>query len=288
MAKSRLVSINPKEVQVGEPLPFAIYDRAGNHMLAAGEAITSQKQLDWLIESGLMASLEVTEQEPPISIAESAFGKLQLVPGIPMQLEQAGTPPRRVACHLVGYEPGIGILVAVNRRVSPFLESEGIAVRLAHGNSIILFQSKVLRPALPGLPMLVIQFPEQVRIQQFRRHTRLDTGLDARFTNQSLGHAQTTACQIMDISAGGARILAPAQAAEEGHVLQLDLQLPGKSAQQLTASVLSAKPQDSNQTEFKCAFTGLAPNDRILIEHFVLTESAAHRCPQPGATQTHP
>jgi c-di-GMP-binding flagellar brake protein YcgR len=275
MATSRLISINPKEVHLGLSLPFALYDRTGKQLLPAGETITSQKQIDWLIETGLMASIEVAEQDPAIPTIDGAFTRLQLVPGIPMQIEQPGETPRRVACKLVGYDPAIGIFVSVHRKTIPFGDSEPIGVRLAHNNLIVLFQSKVIRPALPGMPVLTLEFPGEIKVQKFRRYTRTEISLQAQITNHSLATTDATDCEIVDISAGGARLSAPINSAKETHVIDIDFQLPGEGTKtnfKLAATVLSAKPNEKGKLEIKCEFIEIDPTDRILIEHFVLTE----------------
>lgn len=73
------MSVSPQELQpiarqdlaVGVPLPFAIYDRKGQLMAAAGQAVSSERQLQQLLQEGLYhnprwasASISTTSTRP--------------------------------------------------------------------------------------------------------------------------------------------------------------------------------------------------------------------------------
>jgi hypothetical protein len=70
--------IGPKDLRVGEPLPWDVYDDHGKLLLRRGEVVHSEKALERFIESGLYLQQEVfaTRAAPsPVEERPSALNR---------------------------------------------------------------------------------------------------------------------------------------------------------------------------------------------------------------------
>jgi c-di-GMP-binding flagellar brake protein YcgR len=315
MPAAALVPISATPIRIGEPLPFPIFDAAGRLLLSAGETPRNARHVERIQEIGMVAAevvarLEaaahrappaapVREPQRPAPAVEMALADapraadclltgLRIPSGTPVQLSQAGDPPRRLSGTLVGVLPRSAVYVgvaAIDEHAPLASGGSPVGFRCVHGTDIVRFEARILRQELVPFPVVVLAYPAQVSVQRFRRHARCATLLDAVATNYNAADTVALPCRITNLSAGGMQLECAAGSMAVGDPISVDVVLPGpppRYALKLVGTVRNASPTD-DPDQLRCGveFASLDANERLLVEHFVL-RTLAERPRMPG------
>lgn len=135
------------------------------------------------------------------------FEGLKLLPGAPLQLQFKHTPDLRERSVLVGYVKNKAVIVStplVNGGARPVKIGEQVNLRLFSNecNSAIAFSSQVIHVTLSPLPMLHLEYPQEIATGEVRKAVRVQTDLIATIKLDGNSYA----CNIVDLSTSGCRI----------------------------------------------------------------------------------
>ena len=305
MATRTLVPLSSTPIQVGEPLPFPIFDAGGRLLLSAGEAPKNERHIERIHEIGMVEAEVAARAEaalrgrtappaptpepladaalPPERAPEAAppadcrLTALRMPSGSPVQISQAGDPPRRIAATLVGVLPRRAVYVALPAAEGPApLAARGAPVgfRCVLGTEIVRFESPLLEYAAAPFPVAVLAYPGVISVQRFRRHARAPANLDAVATNYASTDVVAVPCRVVNLSVGGLQLECHPLAMKPGEQVGVDLVLPGpkpRHALKLMGRVRNAATTDDPDLQ-RCGieFFDLEPQQRLLVENFVL------------------
>lgn len=150
-------------------------------------------------------------------------------------------------------------------------------VRLFTGTRVAQFQTSLLRQFSAPLSYWHLSYPQDVRVTTLRAAPRTRVDLAAQASRDG---AAAVPIRLIDLSAVGAKALAPERLGERGQTLQLAFDLPrgtGDAAAKITvaATIRAVKPvaADGEQPQSHAhglQFENLSDGDRVLLQNFVL------------------
>lgn len=169
------------------------------------------------------------------------FDALKLLPGAPLQLQFKLTPDARERSQLIGYIKNKAVIVStptVSGGARAVKIGEQLNIRLFSNecNSAIAFSSQVIHVSASPLPMLYLEYPQEIATGEVRKAVRVVTELIA--TVKSGG--QSSAATIVDLSTTGCRLecgqklgelgtrfvlVTKVEAAGSHHIIQLNCEI---------------------------------------------------------------
>jgi len=207
------------ELQVGQPVPWALYDEEDRLLLARGVVLESEYQLYELMCRGLFRRLQLSEPTngaqptpPPGERPREelrALDEIKLGIGDNLQLQsQAGTATVRYYVKLIGYLRGKGLIVttpAQDGKVLLMREGQAFVVRLFSGKSVYAFPATIFKVANVPYPHLHLTYPSQVKGLVVRSGARVKVNLIAAITDS---RGRSHAASITNLSTGGCSLVA--------------------------------------------------------------------------------
>lgn len=315
MGSRTLVPLSSTPIQVGEPLPFPIFDAGGRLLLSAGAVPNNARHVERIHEIGMVeaevaaraeAALRAARVEPiapapeplppapvrapePPRTPECRLTALRMPSGSPVQISQPGDPPRRLAGTLVGVLPRDAVYVALpapEGRAPLAARGAPVGFRCVLGTEIVRFDTALLHLDLLPFPVAVLAYPEAISVQRFRRHARAPALLDGVATNYASPDVVAVPCRVVNVSIGGLQLECATLAMKPGDQVGVDLVLPGpppRHALKLMGRVRNASATDDPEVQ-RCGleFFELDPPQRLLVENFVL-RTLSERPRLPGA-----
>lgn len=242
-----LQPIRKSDVEVGKPLPFAIYDADRNLLLNRGVVVASEHQLEVLLAKGLFrervrpkpnavrtdtlateaASDGPAENAKPIEETLD-FEALKLMPGDALQLQPLMEgQAERWTVKVIGHVKPKSLLVTaplVDGKLIFVKDGQTYLVRAFSGLNVCAFKSKVLKSQLQPFPYLHLAWPESVQAMRIRKAMRAPAGIIVAVHDSEEGR-QTGAGKIVDISVGGAKVLSPVQLGHKEQTLWLSFKV---------------------------------------------------------------
>lgn len=237
-----LVALTPDEIPLGEALPWAIVDRNGEPLLAAGDIVPTQAGRDWLFTSFAphrvanlgeddtsSATVEVPTQVPTDHTAstngatQQQYGltDLNLRPGDWLQIQlPPGAGSQRIRTRVIGHAPNQMLFVTAptGRAAPPTLQaSERLELWTFSGEDIYHFVCTVERVERAPFDYIVLSAPAQIRRKVLRRSQRVPAKL---VVSVSVDDARHLAL-LQDVSAEGVSLLADAPLGAPGDNVQL-------------------------------------------------------------------
>ncbi|MFJ2992972.1 flagellar brake protein [Pandoraea sp. NPDC087047] len=235
-----LVALAPDDIPLGQALPWAIVDRNGEPLLAAGDIVPTQAGRDWLFTSFAphrVANLgedkvaatdaEAPTQAPADPAAASATSPqygltdLNLRPGDWLQIQlPPGTGSQRVRTRVIGHAPNQMLFVTAptGRAAPPTLQaSERLELWTFSGEDIYHFVCTVERVERVPFDYVVLSAPAQIRRKVLRRSQRVPARLVVSVTAGDARHLAL----LQDVSAEGVSLLADAPLGAPGDNVQL-------------------------------------------------------------------
>lgn len=275
------------DIPLGKPLPWRLYDRNGYVIFARGDMVESREQLDGLLAEGLLRDMDA----PPQTSETGDLGELQEV--VPV----GGFPPTGIkpqvgervqirllnrnlqvfySVRLIGYIKNRSILLTtplVNGVPLILADGEQLEVRMVIGNNIYAFQAPIQRLCISPVHYLHLDYPAEVRAQKLRKSPWARVSLSA-----SVSNAQGTReiARLVNLSADGAQLHAPASLGEPGAALQLafDAAIDElKTTLNLDATILHvrAAPQEagSGMSEYGVALNNVSAADALWLKGLI-------------------
>ncbi|MFN3595454.1 MAG: flagellar brake protein, partial [Thiobacillaceae bacterium] len=163
--KDALIPVRKADIAIGKPLPWAVYDAHHVLLLNKGVVVTSEHQLETLIEKGLYREgrpraldplrpqrEEMFQDQPLEGGVDMPFDRLHLAPGdlLQMQVLQEGGD-ERYNVRLIGMLKGKSVLVThpvVDETLIFVREGQNFLVRAFSGMNACGFKTRVLKANL--------------------------------------------------------------------------------------------------------------------------------------------
>ncbi|MEW6678315.1 MAG: flagellar brake protein [Pseudomonadota bacterium] len=227
-----LMPVRHADVEIGKPLPFAVYDADRNLLMNRGVVVATQSQLEGLLEKGLFRE-RVRETHPsnrtdslPAGEGQAGGGgtpkpaeeildleALKLMPGDTLQLQplQEGQVERWTV-RVIGQLKPKSLLVSapsVDGKLIFIKDGQTYLVRAFSGLNVCAFKARVLKSQLQPFPYLHLSWPDGVQAMRIRKAMRAPASIIVA-VHESEDGRQIGAGRIVDISVGGAKLLSPA------------------------------------------------------------------------------
>lgn len=242
-----LMPVRRSEIEVGKPLPFAVYDSDRNLLLNRGVVVASEHQLEVLLEKGLYR--ESRPRRPDIGAPNlvqenrnggegAGVGKpqeeslsieaIKLMPDDTLQLQPLlEGQTERYTVRVIGLMKPKSILVTapmVDGKLIFIRDGQTFLIRAFSGLNVCAFKARVLKSQLQPFPYLHLSYPEAVQAMRIRKAMRAPASIIVAVHDSEEGR-QTGAGKLADISVGGAKLLASQPLGEKGQTLWLSFKV---------------------------------------------------------------
>lgn len=223
-----LEPVKQGELQIGQPVPWALYDQDNRLLLAKGALLETESQLEQLSKRGLFRKLSLrASAELPATAATATRDAVQeelrpleefkLAIGDALQLQpQVGDGQLRYYVRLIGYLKGKGLVVTTptqDNKVLLMREGQSFVVRMFSGKSVYAFSASIIKVANVPYPHLHLSYPAQVRGLVVRHGARARVALIAAVQDaQGTPHAAT----LGNLSIGGCSLATKAPIGGKG------------------------------------------------------------------------
>ena len=210
------VRVNSGEVEIGRPVPWALYDDRKQLLLARGVVVETETQKKALMERGLFRKLPISDTR--LNTADSGekpaddqcgFDEIRLDIGDTLQLQAQGDAGQaRYYVKLIGYLKGKSVIVSTptqDGKVLLMREGQGFVVRMFSGKSVYAFGTTIYKVANVPFPHLHLSYPAQVRGLVVRRGARARVNLICAVIGAD---GRPHAASLVDLSTGGAMLTA--------------------------------------------------------------------------------
>lgn len=226
-----LVPVRQRDMQVGKPLPWPVYDWHGKLLLASGVVIESQSQLNGLIGSGFIYDrrwdTNTGTQKVAAPVAPSAKPKkptekpaeeeakadketlmdmddVAWTVGETLYLQLADNPAIRYSVRLIGYVKNKTVFVTAPVADGKFefiRDGQTFVVRAFSGKKAFAFMAAAVKSVHTPHPYLHLSYPRQMSCTVVRRGIRAQVRIIA---SVSLGEPErVAAATLIDLSTGG-------------------------------------------------------------------------------------
>lgn len=289
------------DIEIGKALPFAIFDRSGVLLLAEGQAVNSQKQLDELAAKGLYHNprwankFVIQPGKPQIDPnalprmlpAKQAFED-PFETGSQLKMSAPGQSKDPFHVRLIGSIPQAAILITHPMRDGKCVfakEGQVWEFQATYGLSIYRFSSMIEKVLLSPHPLIVMSWPHETHLesQAIRRARRVNCDLPAtiRLNGSQSGSVESIAAVIDNISTGGLELLfAKAVSFKIGQSISIAFQIildDRKYLIECDAEVVS-KPRDSGPSSSTYGFALKSLNDeQFAVIHAFVSDRLNHR-----------
>jgi c-di-GMP-binding flagellar brake protein YcgR len=225
MSKYNLVPVRHRDMEVGKPLPWPVYDWNGKLLLASGVVIESPSQLVGLIDSGFIYDSRwdtdvmkpvapVKPKKPPEkpSVEETKADKEILMDldevawtvGESLYLQLADNQAIRYSVRLIGYVKNKTVFVTAPLTDGKFefiRDGQTFVVRAFSGKKAFAFIAAAVKSVHTPHPYLHLSYPRKMSCTVVRRGIRAQVKIIA---SVSLGEPERVgATTLTDLSTGG-------------------------------------------------------------------------------------
>lgn len=220
-----LIPVRKADIALGKPLPWAIYDANHVLLLNKGVVVSSEFQLQTLMQKGMYREgrprlpghlRPSREQETASADLEGGtdvpFDRVHLSPGDLIQIQslQEGSA-ERYNVRVIGMLKGKSVLVTnpvAEDKVIFVREGQSFQVRAFSGVNVCGFKARVLKANLTPYPYLHLSYPASVHAVQVRKAMRAPVDIIVVIFEREGGELLASG-RIVDLSVGGARIHSP-------------------------------------------------------------------------------
>lgn len=292
------VPVRKGDIEIGKPLPWAVFDHHRTLLLKQGFVLESSKQLEALSEKGLFRERQIPGASPRRDGREGSgaagadqagervlpFDEIKLAIGDPFQIQtQTDQAETRYYVRLIGYLKSKSVLVTipeVDGRLCYVREGQAFVVRFFAGRNAYAFTANVLRSSSVPFPHMHLSYPSQVRGLEVRAGERVSVRIICAIALRDDTKTVTTAGLLTNLSVSGALLSSKSKLGNKGDLLSLKFRIDIREIEFLTsidATIRSVAQDDSGEYMHGVQFAGL-PNDiAIALTAFVyqkLAESA--------------
>lgn len=287
-----LVPVKKTEIEVGKPLPWAVYGADHVLLLNSGVVVSSAHQIELLVEKGLFrentrrpsssdAIRAAREKSDGEMVAETSEGQdaLKLMPGDVLHLQSMVEGQNdRYTVRVIGLMRGKSVLVtapALEGKLIFVRDGQPFLIRAFSGQSVYAFKARVLKAQHTPFSYLHLSYPDSVQVMRIRKAMRAPAQLIAAISERE-GGKSLGAGRIVDISVGGARLFVgrgmniPAQILHVAFKILLDEHEEYVSTPAVVRSI--AEEEDEGGARVRAVglqFEGLLPQHRLAIMNLV-------------------
>ena len=291
-----LMPVRKAEIELGKPLPFAIYDGDRNLLLNRGVVVSTEHQIEVLSERGLFRERArprpvagtLAMEEGVASDAGGSrrrneetldFEAVKLMPGDTLQLQPLMEgQTERYTVRVIGIMKPKSVLVGapmVDGKLIFVRDGQTYLIRAFSGLNVCAFKAKVLKAQLQPFPYLHLSYPDSVQAMRIRKTMRAPAAIIVAVHEQEEGR-QTGAGKIVDLSVGGARLLSPAPLGDKEQTLWLSFKVKLGDMEEYvkTPAVIRSLGEEEDEQGKRMHATGiqfgeLAQSQRLIIMNLV-------------------
>ncbi len=288
-----LVPVRKAEIEIGKPLPFAVFDSDRNLLLNRGVVVTSANQIDVLMQKGLyrermrpasLAGAASREDEKPTESARLqgemlSFDAVKLMPGDALQLQPLlDGQTERFSVNVIGVMKPRSLLVTapmVDGKLIFVRDGQSYLVRAFSGLNVCAFKAKILKSQLQPFPYLHLSYPDSVQAMRIRKTMRAPASIIVAVHETEAGR-QTGAGKIIDLSVGGARMYSPMKVGVKDQSIWLSFKVKLGDMEEYVktpAIIRAVGEEDDEQGKrmhvFGLQFGELAQSQRLIIMNLV-------------------
>ncbi len=292
-----LMPVRRTEIEVGKPLPFAIYDADRNLLLNQGVIVASERQLEVLLEKGLFrdtkpirpaysqaAADEVKAGQggggaPKPQEESLSFEAIKLMPDDTLQMQPLMEgQTERFTVRVIGLMKPRSVLVTapmVDGKLIFIRDGQTYLIRAFSGLNVCAFKARVLKSQLQPFPYLHLSYPDSVQAMRIRKAMRAPAGIIAAVHESEEGR-QIGAGKMVDISVGGAKMLSSTNLGNKDQNLWLSFKVKLGDMEEYVktpAIIRSLGEEDDEQGKsmksFGIQFGELTQAQRLIIMNLV-------------------
>jgi len=235
------IKVTARDVEVGKPLRWSLYDGNRQLLLKRGNIIENQRQCDILVDKGLYRNARGREIDglrtiiPPRQDEEKAstgtqqtsttLEKSRIRIGDAIQLQGSPDSPRYYV-KLIGYLKNKGLIVTApetDGQLVMLRDDQSFVARFFSGKNAYAFSTSVVKQTNVPFTHLHLSYPREVAGVEIRKGSRIDVDLIAAI---SIGENQAPAAgKIMNLSTGGAAIRSKTALGNKGDVFNMKFRL---------------------------------------------------------------
>lgn len=288
-----LVPVRRSDIELGKPLPFAAYDYERNLLLNRGVIVTSEHQIDVLLQKGLfrersrpkaVAGTDTLEEKTVLGEGKPqgetlSFDAIKLMPGDILQLQPLlEGQVERFSVHVIGVMKPISLLVSapsLDGKLIFVRDGQTYLVRAFSGLNVCAFKARVLKSQLQPFPYLHLSYPDSVQAVRIRKAMRTPASIIVAI-HESEGGRQTGAGRIVDLSVGGARMYSPTKIGVKDQTLWLSFKVMLGDMEEYvkTPAVIRSIGEENDEqgkrmNVFGLQFGELGQSQRLIIMNLV-------------------
>jgi len=296
-----LVPVRKAEIEMGKPLPFAVFDSDRNLLLKQGDVVSSKHQIDILLRHGMFRDRSNPESPAAGEVEDESksgvgkpmgeklsFDAIKLMPGDALQMQplQEGQI-ESFTVHVIGVVKPKSLLVTAPELDEGLIfvrDAQTYLVRAFSGLNACAFKTRILRSQLLPFPYLHLSYPASVHSMRIRKAMRAPANIIVAL-HESEGGPQISPGKIIDISVGGARVYSTATLGNKDQTLWLSFKVMLGDMEEYVktpAVIRTVGEEDDEQGKrmhvFGLQFGELAQSQRLIIMNLVyqhlLKESA--------------
>ncbi len=288
-----LVPVRKTDIELGKPLPFAAYDADRNLLLNRGIVVSTEHQVDVLMQKGLFrermrsspsADPNVRNSKAAESSAKPqgetlSFDAIKLMPGDTLQLQPLlDGQTERFSVQVIGVMKPKSLLVTapmVDGKMIFVRDGQSYLVRAFSGLNVCAFKARILKSQLQPFPYLHLSYPDSVQAMRIRKAMRAPTSIIVAVHDKE-GGRQSGAGKIIDLSVGGARMYSPMNVGIKDQTIWLSFKVMLGDMEEYvkTPAVIRAVGEEDDEqgkrmNVFGLQFGELEQSQRLIIMNLV-------------------
>lgn len=292
-----LMPVRKSEIEVGKPLPFAIYDADRNLLLNRGVVVASEHQLEALLERGLFresrpkrpANTQIALDEGKAGNDGGGAGKpqeeslsfdaIKLMPDDTLQLQPLlEGQTERFTVRVIGLMKPKSVLVTapmVDGKLIFIRDGQTFLIRAFSGLNVCAFKARVLKSQLQPFPYLHLSYPDSVQAMRIRKAMRAPASIIVAVLESEDGR-QVGAGKMVDMSVGGTKLLSPMSLGKKDQTIWLSFKVKLGDMEEYVktpAIIRSLGEEDDEQGKpmksYGMQFGELAQAQRLIIMNLV-------------------
>lgn len=227
-----LIPVRKVDIAIGKPLPWAVYDANHVLLLNKGVVVSSEFQLQTLMEKGLYREGRPTASAPARHAAGQAsddadldggtdmpFERVRLSPGDLIQLQSLqDSVSNHYNVRVIGMLKAKSVLVThpvIDDKLIFVREGQSFLVRAFSGVHVCGFQAQVLKAPLTPYPYLHLSYPASVHVIRLRKSMRAPVDIIVAIYAREGGELMASG-RMVDLSVGGAKLHSPVYIGDKG------------------------------------------------------------------------
>ncbi len=279
-----LIAVKTSDLVIGQPLPWDLFNQERQQLLARGDVINTDDELQLLGEAPTFRMQEATPAPAVTDTAPAAqaealrfqFKDMRLAVGDKLQL----SPPSNVGgdrcmVKLIGYIEDVTLMVGAppsGQWRPSAMEGDQIAIRVFSGQNAFGFNAYVDKIIKLPFSYLHLSFPKQIFGKVIRKSRRIKAGILVTLADNA------APAVISNLSATGAEVRANSAPGALGATIQLSsvLKIHGAETPLALQAVIRSLKQDHDGVEgaVRCGveFQNLQLSDVAALQSLIYQE----------------